>query len=98
MMTLGALRLARQADALSIRAKLYDIVSTATRNAKLAARIAGECSDVSRWLLAQQLPALVEVSWRDGTMRDRAVVGAMIVVDFIMQRPPGTRQIGRAHV
>ena len=91
MTTLGSMHLARAEDAITIRSKLFEIVTIATRDQNLAARIAGECSDVARWLLAQQLTAVVELSCRDCVVGPSQTTRDMIGVDFVTQDPPSAR-------
>ncbi|MCX5764365.1 MAG: hypothetical protein NTU67_07015, partial [Gemmatimonadetes bacterium] len=91
MTTLGSMHLARAEDAITIRSKLFEIVTIATRDQNLAARIAGECSDVARWLLAQQLTAVVELSCRDCVVGLSQTTRDMIGVDFVTQDPPSAR-------
>ena len=96
MTTLGSMHLARPEDAVAIRSKLFEIVTMATRDQNLAARIAGECSDVARWLLAQQLTAVVELSCRACVVGAAQTTRDMIGVEFVTQDPPSARP--RSHV
>jgi signal transduction histidine kinase/DNA-binding response OmpR family regulator len=91
MSTLGTLRLERPEDPAVIRGKVHAIIALATGDENLAARVAGECSDVARWFVAQNLRATVELSCRECEVGQAHTVRDMIGVEFITPDRPADR-------